>query len=73
MNIFKVSGYTTFGFDYRPYLPVIAVAILASFPGAWLGKKLAHRIHEHHFRLIFKVIITLVAFRLLYRGWQLMV
>jgi len=72
MNAFKITGYVTFGFDFRPYLPVMALAILAAFPGARLGKSLLHRISERQFLLAFRIIITVFAVRLLYRAWLLL-
>ena len=71
MNAFKISGYMLFGFDYQPYLMVILLAILAAFPGAKLGKLLLHKISEKQFRTVFKIIMTVFAFRLLYRAWLL--
>lgn len=71
MNAFKIAGYASFGFDFRPYLPVMLLAILVAFPAARLGKALQHRISEEHFRLIFKIIMTVFAIRLLYRAWLL--
>jgi uncharacterized membrane protein YfcA len=71
MNFFKISGYVTFGFDFKPYLSVIVLAILVSFPAAKMGKALLHKISEQQFRRIFKIIMTVFAFRLLYRAWFL--
>lgn len=70
MGIMKVAGYATFGFDYIPYVWVILGAILISFAGTWLGKRVTHRISEEQFRIIFKVIMTLFGLRLLYQAWQ---
>lgn len=71
MNMFKISGYFTFGFDYKPYLSVLVVAILVAFPGAKMGKTMLHRISEKQFRSVFKIIMTVFAVRLLYRAWTL--
>lgn len=71
MNTFKISGYVIFGFDFRPYLLVMLLAILAAFPAAKLGKALLHKISETQFRLVFKLIMTIFAARLLYRAWLL--
>jgi uncharacterized protein len=71
MNFFKISGYATFGFDFKPYLSVIVLAILVSFPAAKMGKALLHKISEQQFRRVFKIIMTVFAFRLLYRAWFL--
>ena len=71
MNVFKISAYSYYGFDYRPYLSVILAAVFAAVPGAYLGKKLLHHIPEDRFRLIFSLIMTCFALRLLYRAWML--
>jgi uncharacterized membrane protein YfcA len=71
MNVFKISGYVTFGFDFGPYLTVMAVAILVAFPAAKLGKTMLHKISEKQFRIVFKIIMTVFATRLLYRAWVL--
>lgn len=69
MNLFKLAGYVSFGFDFRPYLTVILAAIVAGIPGALLGKRLVHHVSEDKFRLAFKIIMTVFAARLLYRAW----
>jgi uncharacterized membrane protein YfcA len=66
MAIFKISGYAFNGFDYRPYLFVIAAAIAVSFFGTWLGRKLVDRVSERVFRVAFRVLITLTAIRLIF-------
>ena len=71
MNVLKISAYTYYGFDYGPYSGVITAAVLAAVPGAYLGKKLLHHIPEDRFRLIFSLIMTCFALRLLYRAWVL--
>jgi len=71
MNFFKITGYVTFGFDFKPYLSVIVLAILVSFPAAKMGKAMLHKISEKQFRRVFKIIMTLFAIHLLYRAWLL--
>lgn len=66
MSVFKITGYAWFGFDYRPYLILIMVAVLASLCGTWLGKRLGEHLPEKQFRLIYRLLITLTAIRLLY-------
>lgn len=64
-DLFKVIGYGSLGFDYRPYIPHIIVATLVGFAGAWAGKRVSHRISDGVFRIVFKSIVTLVALRLM--------
>ena len=68
MGVFKIAGYVFYGFDYSPYLVTIAAAVAVSFLGTALGKKLGSRLSEDKFRLIYRVLITITALRLLYVG-----
>lgn len=66
MGVFKITGYTLAGFDYRPYLLVIGCSIVAAFLGTLIGKLVIDRISEATFRLVFRTLVTLTALRLLY-------
>ncbi len=68
MSVFKIAGYASFGFDYRPYLLMIGAAAAISFAGTAIGKRIVDRLPEKAFRLIFQVLITVTALRLLYTG-----
>lgn len=71
LDVFKVTGYVSHGFDYTPYIPHIVLATVAGFAGTWAGRRITHHVSERMFRLVFRGLITLVAVRLLYRGWSL--
>ena len=71
MNLLKLSAYSYYGFDYSPYFSVILAAILVAIPGAYLGKKMLHQLPEDKFRLVFKLIMSCFALRLLYKAWIL--
>ncbi len=66
MSVFKILGYALNGFDYGPYLLVIALSVAAAFLGTWVGKQVVDRISESTFRLAFRALVTLTAIRLLY-------
>ena len=66
MSIFKITGYAVNGFDYRPYLAVILLSVLAAFIGTWVGKLIIDRISEKAFRMAFRTLVTLTALRLVY-------
>ena len=68
MGIFKITGYVLVGFDYSPYYALIALALLASFVGTIVGKRLGEFLPESTFRLVFRVLVTVTALRLLYVG-----
>jgi uncharacterized membrane protein YfcA len=69
MSLFKIAGYALFGFDYAPYLVVIAAAIAASFLGTAVGKRLSEKLPETSFRLVYRVLVTVTALRLLYSAF----
>ena len=68
MDIFKIIGFSSFGFNYLTYLPHIVGATIAGFIGTWIGKKVTNRISEITFRNVFKWLVTLIAFRLIVKG-----
>ncbi len=68
MAVFKITGYAVNGFDYRPYLVVIALSVLSAFAGTWVGKLLIDRISEKAFRIAFRLLVTMTALRLVYTG-----
>lgn len=68
MGIFKIAGYAYYGFDYGPYLVMIGAAILMSFAGTAVGKWLGESLSESKFRLIYRILVTLTALRLMYTG-----
>jgi uncharacterized membrane protein YfcA len=68
MDIFKIVGFSSYGFDYFAYVPHILGATIAGFIGTWIGKKVTNRISEITFRNVFKWLVTLIAFRLIVKG-----
>jgi len=68
MEVMKTSGYLSIGFDYTDYIPHIICANIAGFLGVWAGKRVTHLISEQTFRTFFKLFVSLVALRLIWRG-----
>lgn len=68
MSALKIIGYVSFGFDYSPYFTVIAAAVVANVLGTIVGKHLGEFLPEPWFRLIFRILVTVTALRLLYVG-----
>ncbi len=66
MGVFKIAGYALNGFDYGPYLATIVLSIIAAFVGTWVGKLIIDRVSERTFHLVFRVLLTLTAIRLVY-------
>ncbi len=68
MGVFKIAGYAYFGFDYLPYLAMIGAALVMSFAGTAVGKWLGEGLSESRFRLVYRILVTLTALRLMYVG-----
>jgi uncharacterized membrane protein YfcA len=68
MGAFKIAGYVIVGFDYSPYFKLIGLALLASFVGTLVGKRLGEFLPESAFRVVFRLLVTVTALRLLYVG-----
>jgi uncharacterized membrane protein YfcA len=68
LDVLKVWGYTSYGFNYLDYIPHIIGATVTGVMGTWAGKRANHLISEQLFRKVFKVMVSLVALRLIYKG-----
>ena len=68
MDIFKISSYMFNGFSYQRYLPHLCAATVAGYIGVWAGKRASSFISDKTFRVVFKIIITLVAVKFIYAG-----
>ena len=56
------------GFAFWQWLPLVLAMIASGAIGTWLGLKLLNRIPADKFRLLFKIILTVLALRLLYQA-----
>lgn len=66
MGLFKIAGYAFNGFDYRPFIVMICLSVIAAILGTWVGKRINDRVSEKAFRFIFRALVTITAVRLLY-------
>jgi uncharacterized membrane protein YfcA len=55
------------GFDLKPWLALIAAMIASGAIGTWIGLKLLRRFSDRHFQTVFRIILSLLALRLI---WQ---
>lgn len=70
----KLIVFAALGFAYGPYVPLIAVMIASGFLGSYLGKRILVGLTDDRFHTILKLLLTLVALRLLWTavglsGW----
>ena len=72
LDIVKSAGYISFGFNYLDYLPHIGVALISSLAGTVVGARVGTVIPEHRFRMLFKLLITVVGLRLVFKGASLL-
>lgn len=73
MALFKSLGYLVAGFDYGPWLPVIALSWVTGIGGTLLGKRCLNILPDHWFRLLIKTVVTLFALRLFWQvAWNLL-
>jgi uncharacterized membrane protein YfcA len=62
----KVAAFGFLGFAFLPWVPLLAAMIAAGFLGTMLGRRLLDRLPHHIFARAFKIILTVLALRLLY-------
>jgi len=68
LDLMKGSGYVLFGFNYLDYWPHILAGAAASLVGNLAGQRLGAYVSEQLFRLVFKLLVTLVGLRLALTG-----
>jgi uncharacterized membrane protein YfcA len=64
----KVVAFVFLGFVFVPWVPLLAAMIGAGFLGTMLGKRLLDRLPEKVFAHVFKVVLSVLALRLLWTG-----
>jgi len=62
----KVVAFGVIGFYFQPWIPIIAVMITTGFLGTLLGRRILKGLPEQLFSRLFRVVLTLLAGRLLY-------
>ncbi len=63
---FKLLLFGWLGFSFTDWLGAIAAMILCGLLGTWVGLHVLSKINNRYFNLLFKLILTLLAVRLLY-------
>ena len=64
-HIAKLVAFGAIGFAVGAYLPLMAVMVVGAVSGNWLGAHMLNRIPEKAFRTVFKIVLTLLAARML--------
>ena len=63
----KAGVFQLAGFDLRPWAWLMAAMVVSGALGTWVGLRLLRRVPERHFQLVFRVLLSLLAARLI---WQ---
>ncbi|MCL7462362.1 sulfite exporter TauE/SafE family protein [Pseudomonas sp. NW5] len=66
-HLLKMTVFSVVGFAFSEWLVLVVLMLLAGTLGSWLGLKLLDRLPAARFAQIFRVLVTLLALRLL---WQ---
>ena len=64
----KMLVFSFIGFNFAPYLALLAGMIVAVFAGNYVGKLLLGKLNQDQFTIIFKLVISALAFRLIWLG-----
>lgn len=62
----KLAVFGFLGFSFSDWLPLVLSMILTGVAGTWIGLNLLTKISNERFNQVFKVILTLMAVKLLY-------
>jgi uncharacterized membrane protein YfcA len=62
----KVAAFGFLGFAFLPWVPLLVIMVAAGFLGTMLGKRLLDHLPHRLFAKAFKLVLTLLALRLLY-------
>jgi len=68
LDVMKATGYVSIGFSYWDYYPHILCATLSGVLGTWIGKRVTYHVSEEGFRTMFRILVSLIAVRLIYKG-----
>ncbi|MCB0405619.1 MAG: sulfite exporter TauE/SafE family protein [Bdellovibrionales bacterium] len=69
-HLFKIGTYAALGFLLQPYLGLVLAMVATVFLGNYLGKQLLARIPEAWFVHFFKILIVVLAVRLIWKGYS---
>ncbi len=64
----KLVAFGADGFDFGDHLPLMAVGAVGVAAGSWIGTRLLGRVGDGDLDLIFKVVLTALAVRLILRA-----
>jgi len=67
-HLLKVIVFVAMGFAFRQYLLLIALMVVAGFLGTTIGSRMLTHVPERLFRLVFRILLSVVALSLIRRA-----
>lgn len=67
----KVGAFFLLGFSFSPYWKLLVWMLIAATLGTFVGKFLLERLSQQAFRVAFKVVVTLLAIRMIAKAYLL--
>ncbi len=67
VHLVKIITFGLLGFAFGPYLALMLLMILAVISGSYAGTRLRHQVPEQFFLRAFKLLITLLAMRMIFK------
>ena len=64
-HLLRVVAFGLIGFSLAPWWQLLAAMIVAGILGSWVGTRLRHRVPELDFQRWFRVLVTLLAARMI--------
>jgi uncharacterized protein len=61
----RLFAFVLIGFSFAPWWQLLCALVIASVVGSWVGTRLRKRIPEINFQRIFRILVTLLALRLI--------
>jgi uncharacterized membrane protein YfcA len=68
VHLVKIITFSLLGFAFGPYLFLMLLMILAVISGSYAGTRLRHQVPEQLFLMAFKLLITLLAMRMIIKA-----
>jgi len=66
VHTLKLTAFGLLGVALAQYLPLMLAMVAAATFANWIGAKVLHKMHEGHFRLLFKLVVTGLSLRLIW-------
>jgi len=65
----KILALAMLGFIYTPWIGLLVAMLVSGFLGALAGRAILWRIPEEKFKVVFNIVLTLLALRMLYQAF----